>query len=115
MEKNMKIDHEMGDIDHDREYILTLKDRGVLDEEDEGDAMLENVELQSTFRQRMSQKKKQQSIDFKSNKRISADGILSKYDDVEETEQKSRKLIDLSAEHKASVPQKESLGNEDNE
>ena len=42
----MKIDHELNEIDHDREYILTLKDRGVLDDsEGDDNPMLENVEL----------------------------------------------------------------------
>ena len=98
MSEKVKVDHSAAEMASNQTYILTLKDASVLDE-DADDAVLENIELQSSFRQRMNQKRKQQQIDYKSSRRIDQTeeglqkNILGQYDDVEEVEDQKRNKI----------------------
>ena len=71
---------------------MTFKDTSVLvNDEDEGGEhnLLENIELQSSFKQRMHQRRRQQAIDGGSNDE--ARKILPQYDDEEEAEQEERR------------------------
>ena len=90
----MKIDHGDSELIEGQDYVMTLKDSNVLDDQDgdEENPVLENDNLQSAFRQKIKQRKKQQLASLTSSKFLPNEeeenqgklGILSKYDDVEE-------------------------------
>jgi hypothetical protein len=53
------VDHTIDEINNDQEYVLTFKDTNVLDEDE--DDVLENVNLQNNFKQRMALKRRKQA------------------------------------------------------
>ena len=56
--KGMQIDHSANELAAGEQYIMTLQDSSVLDYEDQDGEVLENVDLQQSFRQRIANKRK---------------------------------------------------------
>jgi len=54
--KGLTVDHTAEEINNEQEYVLTFQDGNVLDEDQ--DDVLENVQLQNNFKQRMALKRK---------------------------------------------------------
>ncbi|GAB1313337.1 hypothetical protein MFIFM68171_03547 [Madurella fahalii] len=92
----VKVAHDMASFLDGDDQILTLKDTGVLENEDEGDE-LENLALreQEKLQERLDLKKKKPVYDPNDVDETGAIGILSKYD--EEIEGKKKKTFTLDA------------------
>jgi hypothetical protein len=60
MASNMRVDHNLGDLRANQDYVMTLKDQGVLDSasDDNEEIQLENSELQTDFKSKVLQKRK---------------------------------------------------------
>ena len=99
------------------EYIMTFKDASVLmPDNDEGDEeMLENIELQSSFKQKMVQRRKAQAsaasaYNGNGGDEIELKKVLPQYDDGEEEElNKKKSRITLSKEGDAGLNKEQVL------
>ena len=101
----MQIDHSASELAAGQSYIMTLQDSSVLDYDDQdGGEVLENIDLQQTFRQRIANKRKSKLARHANSKLLPIDEndddvdewaepedslpsgqvLLSKYDDVED-------------------------------
>ena len=118
--KGMHVDHSANELAAGQQYILTLQDKSVLDydEQDGDDAngeVLENIDLQQSFRQRIADRRKSKLQRHANSKMLpllesndegdqvdgwndpgettlaSGQAILSKYDDVEEVALKKKR------------------------
>ena len=97
--KGFSIDHTITDLQAGTNYILTLQDQNVLDMQEDDD-VLENIDLQQSFQQRIAAKRKLKLLQHTNSKLMPveeddwAEGkrILSKYDDdgAVETEKKKK-------------------------
>lgn len=60
MASNMRVDHNLGELRANQDYVMTLKDQGVLDSasDDNEEIQLENSELQTDFKSKVLQKRK---------------------------------------------------------
>lgn len=56
--KGMQIDHSAAELTAGQQYIMTLQDTSVLDYDDQDGEVLENVDLQQSFRQRIANRRK---------------------------------------------------------
>lgn len=92
----VKVAHDMAAFLGGDEQVLTLKDTGVLDNEDEGDE-LENIALreQENLQERLDLKKKRPVYDPNDVDETGGIGLLSKYD--EEIYGKKKKAFTLDA------------------
>ncbi|KAH6620957.1 SART-1 protein [Chaetomium sp. MPI-SDFR-AT-0129] len=92
----VKVAHDMGAFLDGDDQVLTLKDTGVLENEDEGD-QLENVSLreQEKLRERLELKKKNPVYDPNDIDETGEIGVLSKYD--EEIYGKKQKTFTLNS------------------
>ncbi|KAK0651307.1 SART-1 protein [Cercophora newfieldiana] len=92
----VKVAHDVADILDADDQILTLKDTGVLDNEDEGDE-LENLDLreQEKLNEKLDLKKKKPLYDPNDIDETGERGILSHYD--EEIHGKKKKTFTLDA------------------
>ena len=54
----MQIDHSANELATGQQYILTLQDSSVLDYDQQDGEVLENIDLQDSFRQRIANKRK---------------------------------------------------------
>jgi predicted P-loop ATPase len=80
--KGVQIDHSINDLQEGHEYIMTFKDTHVIiQDNEEEDNVLENIELQSSFKQKMLQRRKAESagITMDQDRRV-----LPQYDEDEE-------------------------------
>ena len=111
----MFIDHSANELAAGQQYIMTLQDSSVLDYDDQDDAeILENVDLQQSFRQRIANKRKDKLSRHANSKMLplqdladeddevdawndpsetlaSGQTLLSKYDDVTEMAQNKKR------------------------
>lgn len=89
--KGLAIAHTADELDVGQEYVTTLRDREVLDENSEDE--LENAELQMTFKQRQVNKNKERIRQHRNKGLVhdenewadpddESNKILSKYDDI---------------------------------
>lgn len=100
----MQIDHAAGDFAAGQQYIMTLQDSNVLDYDEQDREVLENIDLQQSFRQKIADRRKSKLSRHVNSKLLpdeydnddAVDGwhepedklasgqvLLSKYDDVE--------------------------------
>ena len=56
--KGMQIDHAANELAAGQQYIMTLQDQSVLDYDDQDGEVLENIDLQQSFRQRIADRRK---------------------------------------------------------
>ncbi len=59
MSNKLKIDHNWSDLREGQTYVMNLRDTNVLQDESDDEVVLENTNLQSAFRQKILQKRKQ--------------------------------------------------------
>ena len=89
--KGLAIAHTADELDVGQEYVTTLRDREVLDEDSEDE--LENAQLQMTFKQKQVNKNKERIRQHRNKGFVhdenewaepddESDKILSKYDDI---------------------------------
>jgi U4/U6.U5 tri-snRNP-associated protein 1 len=116
----MKVSHDMAEFEDGGEVILTLKDRGILDEEDEDGIELTNVNLEERERLRKNQenKKKKPGYNVYDDEEFTIGGasknLLSQYDEELEGPKRTSFVIgqegrvgqDSPAQQKASIAQK---------
>ncbi|KAI9284451.1 SART-1 protein [Umbelopsis sp. AD052] len=116
----MKVAHDMAEFEDGGEVILTLKDRGILDEEDEDGIELTNVNLEERERLRKNQenKKKKPGYNVYDDEEFTIGGgsknLLSQYDEELEGPKRTSFVIgqegrvgqETPAEQKASIAQK---------
>ena len=131
--KGMQIDHSANELAAGQQYIMTLQDSSVLDYDDQdeeagGTEILENVDLQQSFRQRIANKRKDKLSRHANSKMLplqdladeddevdawndpsetlaSGQHLLSKYDDVAEmaANKKRANRIQIGSQGSASV------------
>ncbi len=106
----VRVNHQQQDFKEGETYIMTLKDCEVVggssSDEDDKIAEIENVQLQSAFKQKIIQKRKNAMLGHTINKYLpdlddddwkNTDKlILSKYDDIEQVAEKSKQKFTIS-------------------
>ena len=119
----MQIDHSANELATGQQYILTLQDSSVLDYDQQDGEVLENVDLQDSFRQRIANKRKsklsrhvnskflplqdaddEDDIDAwqdPSETNATGEALLSKYDDVEDLAMKKKRANRMQIGDKA--------------
>lgn len=116
----LKVAHDMAEFEDGGEVILTLKDRGILDEDDEDGIELTNVNLEERERLRKNQenKKKKPGYNVYDDEEFTIGGasknLLSQYDEELEGPKKTSFVIgqegrvglDSPAQQNASIAQK---------
>ena len=105
--RGMQIDHAANELAAGQQYIMTLQDQSVLDYDDQDGEVLENIDLQQSFRQRIADRRKSKLQRHANSKLLPIDNdededewaqpseagqqMLSKYDDVEEVALEKKK------------------------
>ena len=114
----MQIDHSANELATGQKYILTLQDSSVLDYDQQDGEVLENIDLQDSFRQRIANKRKSKLSRHVNSKFLpihdaddeddidawqdpsetnatnglgTGEALLSKYDDVEDLAMKKKR------------------------
>lgn len=103
MSNQIQIDHSWGDLEEGETYVMNLRDANVLNDDSEGEVVVENANLQSVFRQKILQKRKQALLEHTTKKFLpsqienddwaSNEKILSKYDDIEKVAESNRQRV----------------------
>lgn len=94
--KGLKVDHDIDSFAEERDVILTLKDRGVLDEDDEGDVLV-NVNMMDNEKYKKNVENKKKKILYNAYEDNEFDefgnpkekSLLSKYDEEIEGEKRN--------------------------
>lgn len=68
MSNQIQIDHNWGDLEVGETYVMNLRDTNVLNEDSDGEIVVENANLQSVFRQKILQKRKQALLEHTTKK-----------------------------------------------
>lgn len=68
MSNQIQIDHNWGDLEEGETYVMNLRDTNVLNEDSDGEIVVENANLQSVFRQKILQKRKQALLEHTTKK-----------------------------------------------